>query len=139
MRELRPEYFGTGELTIDLSNANTAVTAAEILWHSGDRDRADYLFDQSLEFMKTLHRTRGAPIGILDVRIHVIRGDAEQAIAGLREAYDMGWRASAVVLRFRPFDAMQENAEWVDIVELFEADLARQRQWYAEHQNDPLY
>ena len=53
--------------------------------------RANYLFDRTLEYFKTLHRTRGAPFGILDVQIHAIRAENDKAIAALREAYDMGW------------------------------------------------
>jgi TolB-like protein/Tfp pilus assembly protein PilF len=137
--ELQPEMFGTDNLTIDLTNVNKAILAGAVLFGRGEQDRANYIFDQCLDFMKTLHRTRGAPVGFLDATVHVVRGDADLAIAALREAYDSGWRAGAFTLRLPPFDVMQDNPEWNEIVELYEADLARQRQWYEEHKDDPLF
>ena len=86
---MHPDLFGTEDVIVDLTNALASITSAEILYRTGERGRANYLFELNLDLFQTLHRTRGAPYGILDVQIHIARGDREKAIAGLREAYDI--------------------------------------------------
>ena len=136
--ELHPEMFGDEDVIIDMPNAHFTIDVATLLYWTGERDRANYLFDRVLEYFQTLHRTRGAPFGHLDVQIHAIRGEHEKAIVALQEAYDMGWRLTAWQLRLPPFDALSGNPKWDEIVDLFEADLVRQRQWYEEHKDEPL-
>jgi hypothetical protein len=34
---------------------------------------------------------------------------------------------------------MLEEPEWVDLLSELEADIARQRQWYEEHQDEPVF
>ena len=134
-----PDLAGNEDVQIDKRNVEDAVFVALALNDTGNKERADYLFDASLEVLETLHRVRGdAPVGLLDVYIHAARNDEKAAKAALREAFDMGWRLDIANLRLPPLEAWLSDPEWLAIVEQFEADLARQRQWYEEHKDDPL-
>jgi hypothetical protein len=112
---------------------------AYTLYADGQLDRANYLFDGILEASQSMHRTRGRAYGILDVFIHVTRGEKRKAISALREAIDVGWRKHWWKLRSPLYDSMREEPEWVDLVSKLEADIARQRQWYEDHKDDPLF
>jgi hypothetical protein len=57
----------------------------------------------------------------------------------MREAISMGWREDWWRLHSRYYDSMQEEPEWADLVNELEADIARQRQWYEDHKDDPLF
>lgn len=138
MQEIAPQYFGTGPVDIQQRDLRTALIAAYILWVNGDEARADFLFDEALGAMEGLHRVRGVDYGIFDVTVHAIREESEAAIAALRDAIDTGWRAGWWQLRGPVFDSMKSESEWNQLVIELEADIARQRQWYEEHKNDPL-
>ena len=43
------------------------------------------------------------------------------------------------MLRSPHYDSMRQEPEWIDLVNELEADIARQRQWYEEHKDDPLF
>ncbi len=88
-----------------------------------------------------MHRIRGwRAYGAWDAAIHAIRGDNQQAISALREAMDLGWRKDWWWLLHHPMlDRVQNEPEWVELVSELEADIARQRQWYEEHKDDPLF
>jgi hypothetical protein len=92
-----------------------------------------------LQDMQSLHRTRGRGYGILDVFVHVTRGEKQKAISALREAIDMGWRRAWWMLRIPLYEPMREEPEWINLVNELEADIARQRQWYEDHKDDPLF
>ena len=112
--------------------------ASWALWESGDQERSNYLFDEQLAWMETTHRTRGDGYGASDVLIHVLRGEKQKAIVALRDAIDTGWREDWFYLRFPVFDIMLDEPEWVDLLTELEADIARQRQWFENHKDDPL-
>ncbi len=117
----------------------TIASVAYTLYVDGQLDRANYLFDRALEIMQSMHRTRGQGYDEMDVFIHAMRGEKRKAIAALREALDMGWRRGWWVLRSPLYDSMREEPEWIDLVNELEADIARQRQWYEDHKDDPLF
>jgi len=112
---------------------------AYTLYVDGQLDRANYLFDHALESMKSRHRTRGPGYAEKDVFIHVTRGNKEKAISALREAISMGWRTGWWVLRSPYYVSMWEEPEWIELVNELEADIARQRQWYEDHKDEPLF
>jgi hypothetical protein len=100
------------------------------------------------ERIATMHRMRGVSYGILDVYIHAIRGDRDRAVAALREAIDEGWR----VARPYPLDgnwwtlrqdwklkSLHQDPEFIAIMNELEADIHRQREWYEDHKDDPLF
>jgi len=136
---LIPEYFGTGELQIGAGELDPAIISAIVLQQGGDTVRANYLFDQALEAMKSMHRTRGKGYGPWDIVVHVARGDHENAIASLREAIDMGWRRSWWRLRGPMFEEINKNTEWNALYAELQSDIAIQRTHYETHRGDGEY
>ena len=138
-QELEPDLYGDEDAFNKKHRGGTMMMVAYTLYADGQLDRANYLFDGILEATQSLHRTRGQAYGILDVFIHVTRGEKQKAISALREAIDMGWRRGWWELRSPYYDSMREEPEWIDLVNELEADIARQRQWYENHKDDPLF
>jgi tetratricopeptide (TPR) repeat protein len=138
-RELAPEYFANDEVVIDQSNFWLPMMISLILYSDGELDRANYLMDGALAAMRSMHRTRGNGYGIFDVFIHARRGDSQNAIAALRDAIDDGWRLGWWYLRHSFFDPMREEPEWNALVDEIEADVLRQRAWFEEHKDEPLF
>jgi len=138
-QELEPDLYGDEDVFNKPHGGWTTARVAYTLYADGQLDRANYLFDGILGVTQSLHRTRGQAYGILDVFIHVTRGEKRKAISALREAIDAGWCIGWWELRSPPYDSMREEPEWVDLVNEVEADVARQRQWYENHKDDPLF
>jgi len=139
-QEIEPQLYGDKDvLSKSHHGAMTVARVACTLYADGQLDQANYLFDEMLEGMQSLHRTRGRAYGIIDVFIHVTRGEKQKAILALREAIDMGWRRAWWMLRTPHYDSMRQEPEWVDLVNELEADIARQRRWYETHKDDPLF
>jgi len=134
-----PELLGREAIQIGPGNNDQTTMAAWALLQSGDSERANYLFDQLLAWMQTTHRTRGPGYESADVFIHVIRGDKQKAIAALRSAINDGWRQNWFRLRYPLFDVMLDEPEWGELMTELEADIARQRQWFEDHKDDPLF
>ena len=109
------------------------------LWETGNRERANYLFDGLLAWMESTHRTRGPGYGATDVFVHVLRGENQKALAALRDAIDTGWRENWWRLRYPIYDVMLEEAEWVTLMTELESYIARQRRWFEDHKDDPLF
>ena len=138
LRELSPRYFDDGKVTVDHSSLDYAVFSAIALHADGEIDKANAIFDEALKTMRSMHRTRGRGSGILDVYIHVTRGEKQKAIQALRDAIDAGWRERWYYLRYAFFDTMRDEPEWNEIIAKLTADVERQRSWYEEHKDDPL-
>jgi len=90
-----------------------------------------------------MHRTRGAGYGILDAYIHAMRGDRDRAIAGLREALDMGWRGGHwwfyTLSRDWKLANLHQDPEFIAITNELEAGIAQQRQWFEDHKDEALF
>ena len=87
----------------------------------------------------TMHRTRVAGYGTVDVYIHAMRGDRDRAIAGLREAIDVGWRDFWWRLRQDwKLESLRQDPEFIALLNELEADILEQRQWYEENKDKPL-
>jgi tetratricopeptide (TPR) repeat protein len=138
-RELEPALFSDQDVIIKPDDLLLVTLAAYTLYVGGQLDRANYLFDQALATMESMHRTRGVGYSILDVLIHSIRGDKQKAISALRDAIDTGWRHDWWRLRMSYFDSVRQEPEWISLVTELEADIARQRQWYENHKDEPLF
>jgi TolB-like protein len=134
-----PELLGTDEILIGQDNNDRAQLAAFVLWEAGNKERANYLFDRLLTWMDSTHRIRGGEYEVSDVFIHVLRGDKQNAIAALRDAIDSGWREHWWRLRYPVYDVMLDEPEWGELMTELEADIARQRQWFENHKDDPLF
>ena len=127
------------EMPKNWSEIQKIAHVAYTLTVDGQLNRANYLFDHVLETMQSMHRVRGPGYDEMDVFIHAARGEKRKAISALREAIDMGWRRGWWVLRLPIYDAMREEPEWIALLDELEADIARQRQWYEDHKDDPLF
>ena len=120
-----------------MNQASTVFAA--ILHANGETQRRDFLLQAVEDRIATMHLTRGTGYGILDVYIHAIRGDRDRAIAGLREAIDVGWRDASWFLRQDPkLASLQKDSEFNALVDELEADILKQRQWYEENKDKPL-
>jgi len=89
--KIHPELFDD-DPRINRHNELQAVALANVLLKTGEQDMADRLLDRSLASTTTRSRMGGSGFGILDARIHALRGDVGQALAALRQAFDLGWR-----------------------------------------------
>ena len=133
------------ELAEDDYELFAAMVFAAILQANGETDRRDVLLLALEQRIATMHRTRGVAYGILDVYIHAMRGDRDRATAGLREAIDMGWRSgnccySAIMVRQDwKLANLHQDPEFIAMVNELEADIRKQRQWYEDHKDDPLF
>ena len=135
-----PELLGEEPVIIDDDNDNRVTMAAHALLVTGNKQRANYLFDQVLDYYSGMNRTgAGETSGTRDVFIHAMRGDKQKAIVALREAIDAGWRGFWFRLRYPLFDPLLEEPEWIELMTRLEADIARQRQWFENHKDDPLF
>jgi TolB-like protein/Tfp pilus assembly protein PilF len=147
MADAFPELLEPGpELAV--ADLEAALVFATILHANGETQRRDILLLALEERIATLHRIRGHGYGILDVYIHAIRGDRDRAIAGLREAIDVGWRVSGdnpehgcwwMLRQDWKLTNLHQDPEFIAMVNELEEDIRRQRQWYEENKDDPLF
>jgi hypothetical protein len=116
-----------------------ALTFAAIHHANGEAERRDVLLLAMEAQIATMHRTRGVGYGVMDVYINHLRGNRDLAIAGLREAIDMGWRDLWWVW---PIDwklgDLRQDPEFITLMNELEADILIQRQWYEENKDKPL-
>jgi TolB-like protein/Flp pilus assembly protein TadD len=141
-----PELLENG-LELVASDLNAAMVLAAILHANGETQQRDVLFLAMERQIATMHRIRGTGFGILDVYIHAMRGDRDQAIASLREAIDVGWRASDPALdgtwwtlhQDWRLASLHQDPEFIAMVDELEADINAQRQWFEENKDKPLF
>jgi len=136
---IMPELMGDEPITLNASNLWPATLSGVVLYHSGEIERANYLFDQSLQLIQSMHRTRGRGYGVVDVVIHTTRGDNASAIAALRNAIDSGWRMGWWRLRGPGFESVEQEPEWQTLIAELEADIDIQRSNFLNHRDDPDY
>ena len=138
LEKLVPGYFSGSPVTLNDRELYAVVTAGIVMHHTGNPDRANYLFDQALDYLQGVDRLYGPVMRIGDVVIYAVRGDKAAANTTLREIYDSGWRHGVNYLRLPQFDLMTGDPDWEATMAEFESDLARQRAWYAEHRDVPV-
>jgi TolB-like protein/Tfp pilus assembly protein PilF len=139
LQDLVPDLYGAEEIIVMPNRIRIPILAAYLLYIDGRVDRANNIFDQALETMQSVHRTRGRGYGAWDVFIHTVRGEKQKAVSALREALDVGWRENWWSLRFPVYDSIREEPEWIELMNELEVDIADQRKWFDEHKNDPLF
>ena len=133
-----PELLGD-QLKLTATDLRYALTFAAILHAKGDTQRRDVLLLAMEERIATMHRTRGAGFRTIDVNIHAMRGDHDRAIAGLREAIDVGWRNVWWTLRSDlRLESLHQDPEFIALMNELEADILIQRQWYEENKDKSL-
>ena len=139
-QELVPDLYGDESVLINPSELSQTIFVAYTLYVNDEQDRANYLFDQALEIMQSMHRTRGRGYLVWDVFIHATRGNKQKAISALRDAINTGWRQDWWYYpRFPAFDSIRGEPEWIELMNELEADIVRQRQWYEDHKDEPLF
>jgi len=125
------------------TNLFAAIVFAAILDANDETQQRDVLLLAVEKRIASMHRTRGVGYGILDVYIHAIRGDADRANAGLREAIDMGWRGgdvgSSMLRQDWKLANLHQDPEFIAMMDELEADIYKQRQWYERHKDDSLF
>ena len=151
MADVFPELLDDG-LELAVTELESALIFAAILNANGEMQRRDVLLLALEERIGTMHRTRGVGYGILDVYIHVMRGDRDRAVASLREAIDVGWRVSGSFPAGLTEDGcwwmlrqdwklanLHRDPEFIAMVNELEADIRAQRQWFEENKDKPLF
>jgi tetratricopeptide (TPR) repeat protein len=148
VEEIVPHYFSEDEVIVSQQEVSLAIIAAISMHEEGGwPQRAHYLAGKALETMRSMHRTRGVGYGNLDVHAYAIRGESSQMIAALRQAIDDGWRMNWWDHRLRHYQVLvqerlaqpAQRSEWDALIAELEADIAKQRQWYADHKDEPLF
>jgi len=130
------------ELAVD--DLKSALVLAATLHANGEIEQRNVLLLAMEQRIATLHRVRGTGYGILDVYIHEMWGDRDQAIAAFREAVDMGWKISQRAVWWMLRDdwllgSLRQDPEFIALVNELEADINTQRQWYEENKDKPLF
>ncbi len=87
-----PALLNDNEAVIDGTNYRQAIDLALVLAKTGEQDRADYLLNHSLAFVRGKPRLDFVGYGIADVQIYALQGKTEAALTALRQAIDEGWR-----------------------------------------------
>ena len=139
LRSLVPKFFEDDDVDVSPTDFWSPVFAAVTLYHGGQVDRANTIFDKALANMRGMHRTRGIGYGIFDVIIYMTRGEKSSAVQALREAKESGWRSGWWFLRAPFYESMSTEPEWNTLITEFETDIAAQRQWYEAHKDEPLF
>jgi TolB-like protein len=121
-------------------NLYAAVVFAAILDANGEMRERDALLAAIEEQIAKMHRIRGVGYGILDVYIYAMRGERDRAVAGLREAIDVGWRGGNFGWSTLRYDwklaILHGDPEFIALMDELEADIGKQREWYEEHKDD---
>jgi tetratricopeptide (TPR) repeat protein len=147
MADKFPELL-EGELQLATTDLNAAVVFAAILNANDETQKRNVLLVAMEERIASMHRIHGIGYGILDVYIHVMRGNHDRAVAALRAAIDAGWRA-----KFTDFHLgiwwtirqdwklvnLHQNPEFMALVHELETDVKAQRLIYEANKDKPLF
>ena len=127
--KLFPELF---EPDFDILDPNESLNSprrftpwtlkiASILLATGETAQANHLIDETMRYYQTIGHGLSRPL----VFIAALRGDKQGAIGALRAAFEDGWRDRTVLMDAR-LDFLRSEPEFLEIVDLFEADMAVQ-------------
>jgi len=115
---------------LDGWNYAAAVDLALVLQQTGEAELAAELLRRAETWVLTQPRLGPRGYGIADARIRVLRGDAQDALAKLREAQQAGWRGP-YWRYYRDFDpvlaSVRSDPTFKAVFAAIEQDLARQR------------
>jgi tetratricopeptide (TPR) repeat protein len=125
-----PDLLGTEAPKVDVHNYFNAVGLASALLKAGEDARAHQLLDDSERIIRQLPRLSMSGYGVVDARIHALRGDDARALASLREAANTGWRGP--FWRFYrdhdpAFARIRNQPEFNAVFADIERDMERQR------------
>jgi len=105
-----------------------AIDVAMLFQAMGQPERADRLLNRSEAYLDTLETREVGDFGVFLARAHALRGDADAAVAALRETVDAGWSEHWwFYLKQDPaFDSVRDDARFQSIVEEMESQMALQ-------------
>ncbi len=91
-------------------------------------ERADWLLENSLQYIQQIPRLGFDGYGVADVTIYALRGDKQKALSALQQAIDEGWRYSWwYFLNHDPtLESLHDEPEFQAMVAEIEADMAAQ-------------
>ena len=139
LQELEPGLVNDDDVEVTTDNETAALVVAHVLFATGNVDRANRLFDQILDAFRDRYRDGDYEYSQAILGIYAARRDEPQLIAAFRNALDAGWRKGWHWLEYPVFDFVRDDAEWQALMTELEADLLRQRQWYEENKDEPLF
>ncbi|MEJ2384217.1 MAG: tetratricopeptide repeat protein [Xanthomonadales bacterium] len=114
---------------------------AGALLKTGRQEQAYRLIDATLEHIQRSRKLQagGWMAGPEDALLYALLGDDDAALRALDAAISQGWMFySHAVIRDPALDGLRENPRFMALVDRLQQNLARERQWYAEHANDLL-
>ena len=139
MADAYPEML-EDDLELSETDLAASLTFAAILHANRETGLRDHLFKAMEDRMATMHRTRGTGYRVTDLYIHAMRGDRDRAITALREAIDVGWREYWWTLRSDwKLESLHKDPKFILLLNELEADILKQRQWYEENKDKPLF
>ncbi len=119
--------------------------SATALYVAGDVDRAYQRYDEVLEILRAA-RAVGKPFaGVFmwlspknEMYAHGIRQDGPQLIKSIRDSLDyppFSWHYDDAPL----FEFIRDDPEWIELMEEIERRIAREREYYQQHKDEPLF
>jgi len=89
-----PDFTADADPQVDRFNISSIIRYAFILQKQGEKQRAESLLAAALPVVQSLPRIGLAGHGIRDVQILALQGKSFEALAGLRDAIDEGFRGT---------------------------------------------
>ncbi len=118
---------------VDANNVGVAIRLAYALQKLGQTERAEVLLTKAMQVVEQSARVGFGGHGILDVEIHALSDQPEEALAAMRLAFDAGWRNSYSVdawpLDQNPYlDTIRDAPGYQEIAAAIEGHRARMRE-----------
>jgi TolB-like protein/class 3 adenylate cyclase/Tfp pilus assembly protein PilF len=109
-------------------NLFAAIDLAAVLQLTGENERADSLFNNSLAYIQGKQQIGDSGYGIRDVHIYALQGKTQQALTALRQAIDAGWRSNwRYDLEHNPnLDSIRNAPEFQTMLAEIKAEMAEQ-------------
>lgn len=118
-----------------------AMQLAQAWIHTGEQEKADRMLEAILQNVLRSRKLRASGLGsgIEDVQVYSLQGRTELALDTLETAIDSGWMFYSFLVWDEPsLDPLRDDPRFDELVERLGRKIAEQRQWYEEHQDDPL-
>ena len=140
LEDSHPQFFGDDAWNpAQPHDFFDGVLAASILYHDGELERANYLFEQILTAMRAFPRSGTSGYHDVDVLIHAVRGDKDKALAALRAAVEADAAFAPNKYIATPFAALLDEPEWLALIDEISTEFKREREWYEAHKDEPLF
>ncbi len=126
--ERYPELLNEDSPEIGNRNYREAIDLALISSKTGEQERADWLLENSLQYIERIPRLGFAGYEVADVQIYALQGEKKKALSALRQAIDEGWRSLWwYLLKQDPsLESLHDEPEFQAMVAEIEADMATQ-------------